>query len=311
MTLYQDHIGIDISKDYLDLYSIARDQSWRITNERESLRALLRDLPHDSLIVFEATSVYDRTLRRVLSRASRPFARINPRQAREFARATGLLAKTDQVDARMLAWFGARLEPPESREPSPERQQLADLLQRRNQLVEMRKQEKTRLKQVEHPRARRDIKSLIEILSRHVAAFEREIETLIKANVELDHLAHNLQTAPGIGPFNAVTLLAELPELGTLDRRAIALLAGLAPVADDSGKRKGYRKIKGGRSHVRRALYLAALSAKKSPAFKPFYDRLREKGKPPKTAIIAVARKLIITLNAMVRDDKTFNLNTA
>ena len=259
-----------------------RDSHPAHPNEREAIQAVLREMPHNTLIIFEATSVYDRTLRRVLSRAGHPFARINPRQAREFARATGLLAKTDQVDARMLAWFGARLEPPETHEPSPERQQLADLLQRRNQLVEMRKQEKTRLKQVDHPRAQRDIASLIEILSRRVTAFERDIKTLIKANDDLDHLARTLQTAPGIGPFNITTLLAEMPELGTLDRRAIALLAGLAPVADDSGKRKGYRKIRGGRPRVRRALYLAALSAKRSPAFKPLYDRLREKGNPQK-----------------------------
>lgn len=311
MTIYQDYIGIDVSKDQLDLFSIAQDRVWCIANERDAIRALLRMLPPDALVVFEATSVYDKQLRRVLARAGRPFARINPRQAREFARATGLLAKTDRVDARMLAWFGARLAPTPTREPSPERQKLAELLQRRNQLVETRKQEKTRLKQVDPGPVRRDIKSLIEVLSRRIAAFERAIKNLIKTSVELDHLDHTLQTAPGVGPFTAATLIAEMPELGNLDRRAIALLAGLAPLADDSGKRKGYRKIRGGRPRIRRALYLAALAAKRAPAFKPAYDRLRENGKQPKTAIIAIARKLIVTLNAMIRNNETFKQQKA
>ncbi len=311
MTIYQDHIGIDVSKDQLDLFSIARDKAWRIANERDAIRVLLRELPPDALVVFEATSVYDKTLRRVLSRAGRPFARVNPRRAREFARATGLLAKTDRVDARMLAWLGARLDPTPTCEPSPERQHLAELLQRRNQLVEMRKQEKTRLKQVDPGPLRRDIKSLIEVLSRHIATFERAIKNLIETNTEFDRLVHTLQTAPGVGPVIAATLIAEMPELGNLDRRAVALLAGLAPIADDSGKRKGYRKISGGRPRLRRALYLAALTAKRNPAFQPFYDRLRDNGKQPKTAIIAVARKLIVTLNAMIRNNETFKQQTA
>jgi transposase len=306
MTLYRDHIGIDISKDHLDVFSIARDKAWRIANQRDAIRMLLRELPREGLIVFEATSVYDKTLRHILARRRRTFARVNPRRAREFARAAGLLAKTDRLDARMLARLGAALEPAPSQEPGPDRQRLAELLQRRNQLVEMRKQEKTRLRQVDNALARRDIGSLIDILSRRIAAFERAIGTLIDTIEDLARLARLLQTTPGVGPLTAATLIAEMPELGSLDRRAIALLAGLAPIADDTGKRKGYRKIRGGRPRVRRILYLAALAARRSPSFKPLHDRLRNKGKQPKTAIIAVARKLIVTLNAIVRDNTEF-----
>jgi transposase len=306
MTLYTDHIGIDIAKDHLDIFSIARNKGWRIDNQRASIRAVLRRLPRECLFVFEATSVYDRDLRHVLARAGRPFARLNPRRAREFARATGLLAKTDRVDARMLARFGATLGPAPTPEATAERQRLAALLQRRNQLVEMRKQEKTRLKQAALALLRRDIIRLIGSLSRHIDKFDRAIRDLIKATAELQRLDRILQTAPGVGPFTAATLIAEAPELGTVHRRAIAMLAGLAPIADDTGKRKGYRKIKGGRPRLRRALYLAALAAKRSPEFRPFYEKLRDKGKQPKTAIIAIARKLLTTLNAMIRDQKSF-----
>lgn len=308
MTLYQDHIGIDISKDCLDIFSITLGKGWRIDNRRETIRDLLRRLPHDSLIVFEATSVYDRDLRHVLARAGRPFARLNPRRAREFARATGLLAKTDRVDARMLARFGATLEPPPTQEATAERQRLAALLQRRNQLVEMRKQEKTRLRQVDLSPLRRDINSIVDTLSRHIDKFDRAIRELIKETAEFQRLDRILQSAPGVGPFTAATLIAELPELGAVCRRAIAMLAGLAPIADDTGKRKGYRKIRGGRPRLRRALYLAALAARKSPKFRTFHERLRDKGKQPKTAIIAVARKLLVTLNAMVRNQTTFQI---
>ncbi len=311
MTVYHDHIGIDVSKDHLDIFSIAENKGWRIANERGAIRDFPSRRSRESLIVFEATSVYDRTLRRVLSRARRVFARVNPRRARAFARATGLLAKTDRVDARMLAQLGALLNPAPTREPPAERQRLAALLQRRNQLVEMRKQEKTRRKQVEPGRARRDIDSLIRLLSRRVVTFDRAIKTLIRASAELDRLARVLRTAPGVGPVTAATLIAEMPELGALHRRAIALLASLAPIADDTGKRKGYRKIKGGRPRIRRALYLAALAARRSPRFKPLHDRLRDKGREPKAAIIAVARKLLVTLNAMVRDDAEFEPTTA
>jgi transposase len=306
MTVHQDYLGVDISKDHLDVYSLARRKAWRIDNRAAAIAKLARKLPGDGFVVFEATSVYDRALRKALSQTGCPFARINPRRAREFARATGRLAKTDRVDAAMLAHLGATLKPKPTQETSAERQRLAQLLQRRNQLVEMRKQEMTRLKQADAPDLRRDIASLIPLLGRRIAKFEDAIKTLIRASAELAQLDKRLRSAPGVGPVTAATLIAEMPELGQRDRRAIAALAGLAPLANDSGKRKGHRKIWGGRSRVRRILYLAALSARRSVHFTPFHQRLRDQGKQPKTALIAVARKLLVTLNAMVRDDKNF-----
>jgi transposase len=309
--MYQDCIGIDIAKHHLDVFSPTRDKAWRIANQRDAIRSWLRALPREAFIVFEATSVYDRTLRTVLARAKRRFARVNPRRARAFARAAGLLAKTDRVDARMLAQLGAALEPRPTVEPSAAHRRLADLLQRRHQLVEMRKQEKTRRHQVDQADLRRDIASLIDVLSRRIAKLERAMAKLIRDTEALARRDRLLRTAPGVGPVTAATLIADMTELGTLDRRAIALLAGLAPIADDTGKRRGYRKISGGRRRVTRALYLAALAARMSPAFKPFHDRLLDKGRQPKAAIIAVARKLIVTLNAMARDDAPFEPNQA
>ncbi len=182
MTVYRDHIGIDVSKDHLDIFSIAENKAWRIANKPGAIRDFPSRRSRESLIVFEATSVYDRTLRGVLARARRVYARVNPRRAPAFARATGLLAKTDRVDARMLAQLGAALNPAPTREPPAERQRLAAPPQRRNQLVEMRKQEKTRRKQVEPGLARRDIDSLIRLLTRRVDTFDRAIKTLIRAS---------------------------------------------------------------------------------------------------------------------------------
>ena len=182
MTVYRDHIGIDVSKDHLDIFSIAENKAWRIANEPSAIRDFPSRRSRESLIVFEAASVYDRTLRGVPARARRVYARVNPRRARAFARATGLLAKTDRVDARMLAQLGAALNPAPTREPPAERQRLAAPPQRRNQLVEMRKQEKTRRKQVEPGLARRDIDSLIRLLTRRVDTFDRAIKTLIRVS---------------------------------------------------------------------------------------------------------------------------------
>ena len=276
MTVYRDHIGIDVSKDHLDIFSIAENKAWRIANEPGAIRDFPRRRSRESLIVFEATSVYDRTLRGVPARARRVFARVNPRRAHAFARATGLLAKTDRVDARMLAQLGAALNPTPTREPPAERQRLAAPPQRRNQLVEMRKQEKTRRKQVEPGLARRDIDSLIRLLTRRVDTFDRAIKTLIRASA-----------APA--PFSPAS------------PRSLTTPANEWDTA----------KIKGGGPRIGRALTLAALAARRSPRFKPFHDKLRDKGREPKAAIIAVARKRLVTLNAMVRDNTEFEPTTA
>lgn len=306
MKLANNVVGIDISKDRLDLYSTSQNRFWDVANEAGVLEELCDSL-EGSLVVFEATSVYDRTLVRSLSQRGIAHARVNPRRAREFARSAGYLAKTDKVDARMLAHMGSVLETRPQEPQCPHREALRDLLQRRDQLVSMRAQEKTRLRQVDNPLLQEDITSLIELLGQRIATFEARIRQTIDEDAGTAQQAAILQTAPGIGPITAATLIADMPELGQRDRRAIAALAGLAPLANDSGKRHGNRRIWGGRRRVRRLLYLAALSAiRTNPAFRETAQQLKQQGKAPKTAVIAVARKLLVTLNAMSKNQAAF-----
>ncbi|AMB44848.1 transposase [Methylorubrum sp. Q1] len=226
---------------------------------------------------------------------------MNPRQARDFARAMGVIGKTDRVDARMLAELGARLRPAPTQPVTAARRVLQAQATRRRQLVEIRKQEATRLQQTTDKQARADITSLIALLDRRIAKVEALMAALVDADPETQAIGRRLQTAPGVGPIVAATLIAEMPELGQLDRRRIAALAGLAPIARDSGKRVGPRNIGGGRPVVRTILYLAALQAsRRSAVFRTFRERLALAGKPTKAALIATARKLLITLNAML-----------
>jgi transposase len=213
----------------------------------------------------------------------------------------GVIGKTDRVDARMLAELGARLTPAPTQPLRPERRTLQAQATRRRQLVEMRKQEATRLQQTADPVARADIRGVIALLDRRIAKIEKRIADLVSADPELAAIDRRLRTAPGVGPVVAATLITELPELGQIDRRSIAALAGLAPIARDSGRRSGPRSIGGGRPIVRTILYLAALQAsRRSPGFIHFRERLQAAGKSVKAAIIATARKLVVTLNAML-----------
>ncbi|WP_413206511.1 IS110 family transposase [Rhodospirillum sp. A1_3_36] len=258
------------------------------------------------LVVFEATGVYDQTLARALHDAGIRYTRVNPQRARDFARACGRIAKTDALDARMLATYGRALELEETVPPSASRQRLRDVATRRDQLVAIRAQEKTRASESDGWTAEH-IGHHIDFLSDEIVALDKEIQRTVKADDALRKAAPLLRSAPGIGPVAACFLLATLPELGRLSPKALGALAGLAPMNVDSGQFRGKRMIKGGRKRVRDALYMAALGAircKKDSLFKTLYERLRSKGKPAKLALIAVARKLLTTLNAMVRDEK-------
>jgi transposase len=294
-------IGVDVAKGWLDIHDPTRKPT-RIDNTAKAVKAFARTLAGKStMVIFEASGGYDRTLREALEAVQVPYHRVNPRQARDFARAMGVISKTDKVDARMLAELGRRLTPASTQPMAPERKELLVLTVRRRQLVDLRKQEETRHKQTADPAMRADIASLITVLKRRIARIEAAMVKLVSANAELGKLSDILQSAPGVGPVVAATLIAELPELGRVDRRAIASLAGLAPVARDSGKRSGPRTIGGGRPVVRMMLYLAGLHASRaSTAFGDFRSRLEKAGKRPKSAIIATARKLLVTLNAMV-----------
>jgi transposase len=219
----------------------------------------------------------------------------------------GVIGKTDRIDARMLSELGTRLTPARAAPLPPARRALQAQATRRRQLVEMRKQEATRLQQTTDPEARADIKAVIALLERRIAKVEARMTELVAADPELTAIDRRLRTAPGVGPIVAATLIAELPELGQLDRRGIAALVGLAPVARDSGRRSGPRSIGGGRPVVRTILYLAALQAsRRADPFIRFRERLQGAGKSVKAAIIATARKLVVTLNAMLASDTDY-----
>jgi transposase len=302
----QDIIGVDIAKDWIDIHRLSTGQGRRIATTRPAL-ARFAAQAGGSLLVLEASGSYEHPLMEALAGAGAAFARVNPRQAREFARATGRLAKTDRVDAAMLAEMGRalRLEPSPPR--APERVRLADLMARRDDLSDMRRREANRLKQAQEAWVRKDIKTILQALERRLVRVGAEINAQIEANEILARAAARLQSMPGIGPVLAACLVARLPELGGLDRRAIASLAGLAPHACDSGVFRGKRRVWGGRAEVRRSLYLAGFIASRyDPRFRAFRKRLEAAGKPTKVAIVAVARKLLTILNAMFRDNEDY-----
>jgi transposase len=305
--MQDNFIGVDVSKDWLDLYEPGRGER-RISNGGRELTAFARRAARlEAWVIFEATGGYDRPLCEALERAGARFSRVNPARARDFARAIGVAAKTDRIDARMLALMGERLRPAPSVPVPAARRALQAQATRRLQLVEMRKQEATRLQQTADAGARADIRSHIALLGRRIARYDARIAELVAEDEAFARIERRLRTAPGIGPVVAATLIAELPELGHLDRRRIAALVGLAPVVRDSGKRNPPRAIAGGRPVLRRMLYLAALQAsRRHPRFMAFRARLQDQGKPPKVAIIAVARKLLATLNAMLRSQTDF-----
>ena len=259
------------------------------------------------MVVFEATGVYDLELREALGQAGIRFARINPARARDFARASGQLAKTDPIDARMLAAFARALKPATEQIANPARNALARLAKRRDQLVLMRAQEKNRRSEADDRAMADRIGRLIEVLDGEIAEIEADISTLIKTEPEISGDAQLIRSLPGVGPVTCMQLIAQMPELGKVGPKQVAALAGLAPFNVDSGAYRGKRKIAGGRKRVRDALYMAALNAvRRADPFKVFYARLRQAGKPAKLALIAVARKLLTVLNAMMRDRKPY-----
>lgn len=296
------YVGIDVAEESLEVF-IAEQQSFSVAYTEAGLAELLKELKAlaPQLIVLEATGGLERSLVAQLAAATLPVVVINPRQARDFAKATGELAKTDRVDARILALFAERIRPEVRLLPTADLQEIKALLVRRRQLLEMLLSERNRLR-LSHQRVRKSIKSLIEFLERELHAAEADLDRIIQQSDAWKAKENLLKSVPGIGPQTARTLLAELPELGRLSRREIAKLAGLAPLARDSGKRRGQRSIWGGRAHVRRALYMATLvGVRFNPVLRTFYQRLCTAGKPKKVALVACMRKLLVIVNSMLR----------
>lgn len=299
-------VGIDVAKGSLDVAVIPDPAAWTVKNTDEGIRTLvdrLRELA-PALVVLEATGGYQVPVAAALGLAGIPVAVVNPRQVRDFARAMGKLAKTDRIDAAVLALFGERLRP-EPR-PLPDGQALAlqALVGRRRQMVEMLVAEENRLAQA-LPRVRKGIEQHITWLRQRLEEIEKDLEDSIQQSPIWRDREDLLRSVPGIGPVSALTLLADLPELGILDRHKIAALVGVAPMNRDSGTYRGKRTVWGGRSRIRQALYMATLTAiRHNPSIQPFYDRLVAAGKPKKVAITACMRKLLTVLNAVVKRDQ-------
>lgn len=301
-------VGIDVSKHTLDIFEDAVGKPERIANApRPITEQVARWRCGNVFVVFEATGVYDRELAEALHRADIRFARINPARARDFARARGRLAKTDAIDARMLASFARTMAPACEQAPDPARNALSLLAKRRDQLVHMRAQEKNRRSESRDPGMIEGIARLIDFLNEEVKAIDARIKALIKNEPAISDDARLIRSAPGVGPVACMQLIAQMPELGRVGPKQIAALAGLAPLNVDSGLYRGKRAIGGGRKRVRDAMYMTALNAvRRDDTLKAFYQKLRTAGKPAKLALIAVARKLLTTLNAMLRDRKSY-----
>jgi transposase len=298
--------GIDVSKQHLDVCCGTEEQ--RMDNDERGWDAAIAKLRAAAvdLVVVEATGGYERGLVCALQGAGLAVARVNPRQARDFAKSMGVLAKTDRVDARVLRDFADVLARHHDRQKyltpliEAERTELAELMTRRRQLVEMRVAEGNRLEQA-GKHAARSIHAVLKTLDKQLAAIDQDVDKHMERYFKQQRTL--LDSVKGVGPVTILTLTAALPELGKLKRRQIAKLVGAAPLADDSGQRKGQRRTWGGRSEVRSVLYMATLTAIRcNPAIQVFHNRLRQAGKPPKVAIVACMRKLLTILNAMVRD---------
>lgn len=307
MSTNERFVGIDVSKDHLDVAVRPNGTHRRLPNTDDGfdqLVALLEPLG-PALVVLEATGGYQRRAVAALALAGLPVAVVNPARAREFARAAGRLAKTDTVDAAVLAEFADRMRPPVRPLPDAEAQQMQALLARRGQLVGMRTMERNRLGSATDRAVRRSLEAHLAWLEEQIDGTETELGAAIENTPVWRAKDELLQSIPGIGPGVARTLRFELPELGRLSREQIGALAGLAPVNRDSGRWSGKRSITGGRAVVRTAVYMATHAARRwNPALRAFADRLAAAGKAPKVVLIAVARKLLVIANAVLRDRK-------
>jgi transposase len=304
-------IGIDVSKGTLDVHVRPSGAVLHTNNDADDIAALVTRVVEwaPTLVVLEATGGLEHPVAAALASAGVSVAVVNPRQVRDFAKATGQLAKTDAIDAAVLAHFAEAIRPQARPLPDEQARPLDGLLTRRRQLVAMRTAERNRLTATAGPKAvRQDLAAHVKYLDRRVAEMDKELEQAIRSSEVWRARDDLLKGVPGIGDVVARTLVAALPELGTLTGRRVAALAGLAPVARDSGTLKGRRAIAGGRGEVRSALYMATLSAVRfNPILKAFYGRLKAAGKPTKVALTAAMRKLLTILNAMVRSGRAWD----
>jgi transposase len=302
-------VGIDVSKNRLDVHVLPSGDAFAVGRDGAGLDELCLRLSAlaPRLVVLEATGGFEVTVAAALAAAALPLAVVNPAQVRAFARAIGRLAKTDRLDAELIALFGERVRP----EPRPvadaEAQQLGELVARRRQIVEMMGMEGNRRRQARHPKVLRGLAHTLAALQAALSELDQDIDDAVRHSDAWRETEDLLTSVPGIGRITARTLIAELPELGQLDRRRLAALVGVAPMNRDSGQMRGRRMIAGGRARVRNVLFMAALTAIRfNPAVKAIYQRLRRQGRPAKLALVAAMRKLLTILNAIIREGKTW-----
>lgn len=304
-------VGVDISKTQLDVAVGQAGETWSAGNDDIGVAKTVARLQELSpgLVVVESTGGLERSLVRSLHQVGIACALVNPQRVREFAKSLGLLAKTDKLDARLLARFAEAVRPAPSRLASPEEQLLSARVDRRRQLIDIRTAETNRLASA-HPAIRPSIEQFLEELAEKITELDQQIDQLIACQAEFARKAALLRTVPGIGPVACAILVADLPELGCLDRKQIAALVGVAPFNDDSGYHRGKRRVKGGRAAVRKVLYMGTISASRfNPVIKAFYDQLLKRGKLKKVALVACMRKLLTILNAMLRSGETWKAN--
>lgn len=302
------NVGIDVSKHTLDWCPGSSGKIQQTKNEPRCIASLVQRVRAvgPERIIVESTGGYERKLVLKLAEANLPVIVVNPRRVRSFGEGMGMLAKTDAIDAQLLALYGEKVQPPNRPILQGRDRLLADLVARRRQLIAAVVSEKNRSGTAPRP-VQRSIAAVLRVLDREITRIDQEVDQIIEADVDRSELSELLQTVPGVGPGVTRTLVVDLPELGHLGRREIAALVGIAPFAKDSGQYRGRRSIRGGRASVRTALYLAAMTAARfNPSMKAFYQTLRESGKPPKLAFIAVARKLLVALNAIARERRAW-----
>src|SRR5687767_5894135 len=311
-TSSETYVGIDVSKDRLDVAILGKDRVWQVDNTRDGITCLVQQMQElqPELIVVEATGGYQRAVVEALFVAGLAVAVVNPARVRQFARACGLLAKTDKLDAQVLAVFGQRVQPRLYTGKSEAEKQLSALLVRRRQLEEMLKAEQNRLRSISLS-LKSSVQRMIACLKEEKKILDMQIQQFVAQQEGWQEQTEILNSAPGVGRVTTATLLAELPELGKMDRKKIAALVGVATMNYDSGKKRGYRKTKGGRTDVRSVLYMSTLVATRyNPLIRTQYQQLLKRGKLKKVALMACMRKFLTILNAMLRDQRPFRCTT-
>ncbi len=304
---FSTFIGIDVAKNKIDIFEQKLQTFKTVSNNKHEISVWIKTLAEtdQTIVIMEATGGYESLLVELLHQHNVSLAVVNPRQVRDFAKGLGCDAKTDMIDARVLARFGQVVQPSPQAAQSDDQLKLKALVERRRQLIDLVNQEQNRLLQTRDNDIRKSIETVLKELKKQVKAIDEQIATAVDADPLNSRRVEILQSVKGLGPVTVSTFVAELPELGQLNRQEVAKLVGVAPMNNDSGQSSGKRKAGGGRSTVRRTLYMATLVATRfNTQIRTFYQRLVAKGKPKKVALTAAMRKLLTILNTLVRTDQ-------